>query len=64
MNVPERDILCYSVEKISRPPDGQLVFFLPSAEHPSPSVTRGVHRANKLQTAIIRIKKISLYDTE
>ena len=64
MNVPERDILCHSSEKISRLPYGQLVFFLPSGEHPFASVTRGVHRANKLQTAIIRIKKISPYDTE
>ena len=57
MNVPERGILWLSEEKISRLPYGQLVFFLPSAEHPFASVTRGVHRANKLQTAIIRIKK-------
>ena len=38
--------------------------FKPRGEHPLLSVTRGVHRANKLQTAIIRIKKISPYDTE
>lgn len=64
MNVTERGILWLSAEKISRLPCGQLVFFPPSAEHPFASVTRCVHRANKLQTAIIRIKKISPYDTE
>lgn len=34
LNVADRDILCLSVEKISRPPYGQLVFFPPRANIP------------------------------
>ena len=39
-------------------------FFPASAEHPFSPVVQVCQRANKLQTAIIRIKKISPYDTE
>lgn len=34
LNVADRDILCLSEEKISRPPCGRLVFFLPRANIP------------------------------
>lgn len=34
LNVADRDILCLSVEKISRPPRGRLVFFPPRANIP------------------------------
>ena len=67
MNTPGRGILLHSPEKISRPRSpavALLVFFPASAEHPFPPVVQVCQRANKLQTAIIRIKKISPYDTE
>lgn len=67
MNTPGRGILLHSPEKISRPrfpAVAQLVFSPASAEHPFPPVVQVCQRANKLQTAIIRIKKISPYDTE
>lgn len=67
MNTQGRGILSHLSEKISRlrfPTVAQLVFFPASAEHPSFPCVLVCQRANKLQTAIIRIKKISLYDTE
>ena len=67
MNTQGPGILSHLSEKISRPrfpTVAQLVFFPASAEHPSFPCVQVCQRANKLQTAIIRIKKISLYDTE
>lgn len=67
MNTPGRGILWHLHEKISRPrfpAVAHLVFFRASAEHPFAPVVQWCQRANKLQTAIIRIKKISPYDTE
>lgn len=61
--MPERGILWHLHEKSPQLP---LVgsIFRASAEHPFSSVMPLCQRANKLQTAIIRIKKISPYDTE
>lgn len=60
MNTQGRGILSHLSEKISRlrfPAVAQLVFFPASAEHPSFPCVQVCQRANKLQTAIIRIKK-------
>ena len=67
MNTQGRGILSHLSKKISRPrfpAAAQLVFFPTSAEHPSFPCVQVCQRANKLQTAIIRIKKISPYDME
>ena len=58
MNTQGRGILSHLLEKISRPrfpAVAQLVFFPASAEHPSFPCVQVCQRANKLQTAIIRI---------
>lgn len=60
MNTQGRGILSHLSEKISRPrfpAVARLVFFPASAEHPSFPCVQVCQRANKLQTAIIRIKK-------
>lgn len=58
LNVSSRDILFPSAEKISRPPCGQLVFFLSRANIPFAPDTEVVQRASK---TIMLIYWLSIY---
>lgn len=57
MNTPGRGILLHSPEKISTAPVGRLYLFRRVQNTPFSPVVQMCQLANKLQTAIIRIKK-------
>ena len=64
LNVSGRDILFPSAEKISRPPCGQLVFFLSRANIPFAPDTEVVQRASKTSIVDRRIKKCRTMKTD